>query len=548
VLDLMAETAEKTTGEQRDVDVIVIGAGPCGIYAMHRFREQGLSVLGLESTGGVGGVWRLNRYPGARVDVPSIEYCFLFSREIYSEWPWSELYASQPELEAYLNFVADKLDVKKHILFNHRVTGARWLPEQNRWWVKTDNSAQFTCRFLVTAMGNLTAPNAPDFPGLSDFKGEWVQTARWPRHEVELRGRRIGIVGTGASGLQTIPVLAGQAKRLTVFQRSPNYVVPAQNRPLDPWRIREIAERLDDYRAELLTTSAAVRFGWSQTVCRLDELAPAEREAALEAQWARGGAGLGALFAEAQLDPRVNEVISDFVRRKIRAIVNDPAVAEKLCPKDHGIGNRRLGICDGYYETYNRDNVTLVDLQEDPIERITEAGIQTRSGHHELDLIVFALGFRSFTGTLIDADIRNAAGALITEHWRPGWKTVLGFMTSGFPNLFMAGGAGGIGFSANMIPFAEQQINWIGDCIAYVDAHGHSRIEADPVAEAAWVEHVAKTASRLLLMRRNVRDRGVHVDPETGQRVCMTYLGGLPDYIERCERSAANGYEGFVLS
>ena len=547
-MDSKTNSRRPATAEQNDVDVIVVGAGPCGVYAMHRFTQQGLSVVGLESTGGVGGVWRLNRYPGARVDVPSIEYCFLFSREIYSEWTWSELYASQPELEAYLNFVADKLDLKRHIRFDHRVTSARWLPESNRWRVTTSNGAQFTGRFLVTAMGNLTAPNEPDFPGLSNFKGEWVQTSRWPRHHVELRNRRIGIVGTGASGLQTIPVLAREAKSLTVFQRSPNYVVPAWNRPLDPAEVATIAERLDEYRSELFATGAAVQLGWMKEVLRLEGLSPTEREAALEAQWARGGAGMAAIFADAQVDPHVNEIISEFVRRKIRTIVKDPAVAEKLCPKDHGIGNRRIGICDGYYETYNRDNVTLVDAQDDPIERITETGIQTRRGHYELDLIVFALGFRSFTGTLIDADIRNDTGALITDHWRPGWKSVLGFMTSGFPNLFMASGAGGIGFSANMFPFSEQQINWIGDCIAYMDAHGHSRIEADPLAQAEWVEHVANTASRLLLMRRDVRDRGVHVDPETGQRVCMTYLGGLPDYVERCARSAANGYEGFVLS
>jgi len=323
--------------------------------------------------------------------------------------------------------------------------------------------------------------------------------------------------------------------------------VPPRNRPVDPAEIEAIADRLEDYKSAVFAAGGSLMI-MPTRARRMDELSEAERDAELEAQWLRGGHGMSLVFSKSQVSPEVNAVISDFVRRKIREVVKDPVVAEKLIPRDHGVGNRRLGMCDDYYETYNRDNVTLVDLKQDPIVRFTKTGIQTASGHHDLDLVVFALGFRSFTGTLIDAGIRNEHGAALTDHWKPGWKTVLGFMTTGFPNLFMACGTGGIGFSTNVIPFNEQQMDWIGDCIAWMDRHGYARIEADPQAEEAWVRHVAETASRRLLMSHKVRDRGVHVDPETGQRVCMTYLGGLPDFMERCEHSAANGYEGFVLS
>jgi cyclohexanone monooxygenase len=540
----MTEKKAPATTEKTHFDVVIIGAGLGGIYGTYRFSRQGLSVLCLESAEGVGGVWHLNRYPGARVDIESTEYCYWFSKDLFREWQWSERFAAQPELERYMNHVVDRFDLRKHMRFNHTVVSAQRLARDNLWQVDTENGKRFTCRFLVTAMGNLTAPRKPDFPGLENFKGEWVQTSRWPKRPVAIKGRRIGVIGTGASGVQVIPPLAEEAQHLTVFQRSPNYVVPPQNRPLDPAEIEALMKDFERNRHEAFTVSRISKLARGP----ITQYSDAEVQRLLEEQWSVHGAhGMSILFQNSQIDWDINQVISEFVRNKIRAIVKDPVTAEKLCPHKHGVGNRRLGVCTGYYETYNRDNVSLIDIHNDPIVRITETGIQTESGHHELDLIVFSIGFRSFTGTLIDADIRNERGKGITEHWKPGWKTMLGFMTSGFQNLFMAAGTGGIGFSANAFPVNEQQMDWIGDCIAYMDSNGHKTIEADPAAEAAWGKIVADIANRRLQMTRKLRDRNVHVDPETGERFCMTFMGGLGAFTEYCDKSASNGYEGFIL-
>jgi cation diffusion facilitator CzcD-associated flavoprotein CzcO len=544
VLATVIEKKADDCAEQTHFDVILIGAGMGGIYGTYRFSRQGLSVLCLEAAEGVGGVWHLNRYPGARVDLESTEYCYWFSRELFRDWKWSERFAAQPELERYMNHVVDRFDLRKHMRFNHNVVAARRLAAENRWQVDTGNGKRFTCRFLVTAMGNLTAPRELDFPGLADFKGEWVQTSRWPKRPVEIRGRRIGVIGTGASGVQVIPPLAEEAKHLTVFQRTPNFVVPPQNRPLHPGEIDALADDFERTRHEAFMVSKVAK----RVLGPITQFSEAEVQRLLEEQWSVHGAhGMSVLFQNSQIDWEVNQVISDFVRNKIRATVKDPVTAEKLCPYEHGVGNRRLGVCTGYYETFNRDNVSLIDLRADPIETITESGIRTRSGHHELDLIVFSIGFRSFTGTLQDANIRNEHGRGITEHWKPGWKTMLGFMTSGFPNLFMACGTGGIGFSFNVFPVNEQQMDWIGDCIAYMDRNGYKTIESDPAAEVAWGKVVADIASNRLQMKRKLRDRNVHVDPETGQRFCMTFMGGFGPYIEHCDKSAANGYAGFIV-
>jgi cation diffusion facilitator CzcD-associated flavoprotein CzcO len=544
VQDTMTEKPSTATASQNHFDVIVIGAGMGGIYATYRFSRQGLSVLCLESAEGVGGVWHHNRYPGARVDVESLDYCYMFSKELFREWKWSERYAAQPELERYMNHVVDKFGLRKHFLFNNRVVKTQRLADANLWQVETSAGKRFTCRFVVTAMGNLTAPRKPDFPGLEDFKGEWVQTSRWPKEPVDIKGKRIGVIGTGASGVQVIPPLAEAAKHLTVFQRSPNFVVPPQNRPLTPAEIEKIADRFDQHRAEMYAEDGVHRLKPRGAITQFSE---EERERLLEEQYLIGGHGMSTVFKDEQTNWEVNQIVSEFLRKKIRATVKDPVTAEKLCPYEHGAGNRRLGVCTGYYETFNRDNVSVVDLRKDPLVRITETGIQTQSDRHELDLIVFSLGFVSFTGTLIDADIRNEHGHGITEHWKPGWKSMLGFMTSGFPNLFMAAGTGGIGFSANGFPVSEQQINWIGDCIAYMDRKGYKTIQADPVEEEKWVKFVADVASPGLLMTRKLRDRLVHVNEETGERFCMTYLGGFTNFIGLCDKSAANDYEGFIL-
>jgi cation diffusion facilitator CzcD-associated flavoprotein CzcO len=527
-----------------DFDVVVVGAGFGGLYAIHRFRELGFSVLGLEGAGGVGGVWYHNRYPGARVDVDSIDYCYYFSPELYREWRWSERYASQPELLRYLNHVADRFALRQHILFNNWVIGAQWRSEACRYHLKTSTGRPFTCRFLVMTTGQLSAPRKPDFRGLDRFKGEWVQTSRWPDRHIEFANRRIGIIGTGSTGVQAVPVLAEEARHLYVFQRSPNYSVPAQNGPLDEALWQEIRSRVSEERKDLFGHPAASHIRRARGPAQ--DFRESERAAMLEEQWALGGHGMGFVFGDQTVSKETNDIVAEFVRSKIRGIVKDPATAEKLCPYDHPIGTRRLCIDTSYYESYNRDNVTLVDVREHPIECITETGIKTANAHYELDLIVFALGFHAFTGSLDAANIRNEAGQQPSDMWKRGPRTLLGLMTVGFPNLFLVTGPGSPSVLANMSVQNEYHVDWIGDCIAYMARNGFATIEPTEEAQDAWTAHVAEVSSKIL--RRNVKNYMVHVNEDDGTRIFMPYVGGMDQYVRQADEIAAKEYEGFRLS
>jgi cation diffusion facilitator CzcD-associated flavoprotein CzcO len=526
-------------------DVIVVGAGLGGLYALHRFSQLGLSVLGLEQAAGVGGVWYHNRYPGARVDVESLDYCYYFSPELYREWNWTERYAAQPELLAYLNHVTDRFGLREKILFETALARAQWRPETSHYAVETSTGRHFTCRFLVMATGNLSAARKPDFPGLDSFKGEWVQASHWPDRTVERAGRRIAVIGTGSTGVQLIPVLAEQARHLTVFQRSPNFSVPARNGPIDPAKFAEATADVAARRAALLQTRAAIssNLGPAQPFAAYS---PAERQDRLERQWALGGQGMNRVFADQGTDRTANDAVADFVRAKIRETVKNPQTAQRLCPTDHPIGSRRLCVDTNYYATYNRDNVTLVDIGADPIQHISETGIQTATTHHDVDLIVFAIGFHAFRGALDQVDIRNEHGDTPTTNWNRGPRTLLGLMPEGFKNLFLLTGPGSPSVLANMVLMNEEHVNFTAGLIAYMDARGLTTVEPEPTAVTAWSATVAEAAAKLL--RLGVKNYMVHVNQDDGSRVFMPYVGGLDRYTEICRATADGGYPGFAFS
>jgi cation diffusion facilitator CzcD-associated flavoprotein CzcO len=528
---------------QQHFDVIVVGAGIGGIYTLHRMKQQGLSTLCLESASGVGGVWFHNRYPGARVDVESYEYCYHFSSELFSDWRWTERYAAQPELLRYFNFIVDRLDLRDDILLNTAMQSARWHPDEARYHVETATGMRLTCRFLIMATGNLSAARKPDFPGLEDYKGEWAQASHWPDRDVPLAGRRVAVIGTGSSGVQTIPVIAEQAESLTVFQRSPNFSVPARNGPFDPQRYAAIAADLPAKRSALLATRAGITSGLPPFLTYA-EFTPEEQQARLERQWQHGGQGMNRVFTDQSINQEVNDAVAEFVRSKIREIVKDPETAEKLSPRDHPIGSRRLCVDTDYYATYNRDNVTLVDISAEPIERITETGIRTSAGEYEVDLIVFALGFNAFSGAMERVDIRNEKNETPTGSWHRGPRTLLGLMTDGFPNFFFLTGPGSPSVLSNLVIMNEEHADWVADVIAHMDANGYDTVEATTEAIDAWSATVAEAASKLL--RLGVKNYMVHVN-EDGSRVFMPYVGGVDRYREISLQVAADGYPGFAF-
>lgn len=526
------------------VDVVVVGAGIGGLYAVQRFLADGLSVLGLESADGVGGVWRHNRYPGARVDIESCEYCYHFSPELYAQWPWTERYAAQPELLAYLDHVADRFDLRRHILFETRLDRARWVPGEARYHLESSDGGRIACRFLVMATGNLSAARTPDFPGLEDFQGEWVQTSHWPDRPVSLAGRRIAVVGTGSSGVQTIPVAAEQAEHLYVFQRSPNYSVPAHNGPADAAQHDAIAADLAGRRAALLTTRAGTASGLP-LLRRYAEYDETERRERLDRFWAFGGQSMNRIFADQNTDQAVNDVVADYVRGKIRGIVRDPAVADLLCPTDHPIGSRRLCIDSHYYATYNRPNVTLVDIGGDPIERITATGIRAGGIDYPVDLIIFAIGFHAFRGAVERIDIRNEKGETPTGRWDRGPRTMMGLMVEGFPNFFLLTGPGSPSVLSNMVLMNEEHVDWVAGLIGHMAAAGQTTVEPEAQAIAAWSDTVAEAARPLL--RLGVENYMVHANDD-GSRVFMPYVGGFDAYAEISREVAAQGYPGFRFS
>jgi cyclohexanone monooxygenase len=526
-----------------ELDVAVVGAGFAGVYAVHRFRSLGMSVRAFEAGSGVGGTWFWNRYPGARCDIESMEYSYQFSEELQQEWEWTERYSPQAEILAYIEHVVDRFDLRDDIQLDTRVTRATFDDSTGRWIVETDAGDRVSARFCVMATGCLSAANAPDFEGLDDFGGTWVHTGNWPHEGLDVRGKRVGVIGTGSSGIQSIPILAEEALHLTVFQRTPNYSVPAGNRLLDAETQQGIKSRYRAFREE----NAKLPFGStinSGVAVDALSLSAEEREQVYEQKWKEGGLYFLGAFGDLLFDEAANETASEFVRGKIRSIVQDPKTAALLTP-DSVIGCKRLCADTGYFETFNRDDVTLVDVNATPIERITEGGILTSDGEIPLDVIVFATGFDAMTGALSRIDIRGAGGRRLVDKWAAGPRTYLGLGTAGFPNLFTVTGPGSPSVLSNMVPSIEQHVNWIAECIAYMRDQQLARIEATPEAEDAWVEHVNEVADSTLYPSCNSWYLGANIPGKP--RVFMPYLG-FDTYVEKCNDVASKGYEGFALT
>ena len=522
-------------------DAVIVGAGFAGLYMLHRLRALGLSVRVFEAGDGIGGTWYWNRYPGARCDVESMQYSYSFLSELQQEWIWSERFASQPEILAYANHVADRLDLRRDIQFDTRIEAAIFDEASSRWDIRTDGGERLSARFCIMATGCLSNARTPDFKGLDGFKGDTYHTGQWPHGGVDFTGKRVGIVGTGSSAIQAIPVIAEQAAHLTVFQRTPNFSIPSRNTAMDGeyeqwWKTSYPEHRLAARQAR---NGILTKLNDQSAI----EVSAEERRRTYEERWAMGGTSFMAAFNDLITNKASNDTAVEFVHDKIRATVHDPAVAERLLPRNHPIGTKRICVDTRYYETYNRTNVTLVDIQDAPIEQITPTGIRTGGNEYEFDAIVFATGFDAMTGSLLKIDIRGRAGRTIAEKWAAGPRTYLGLMTAGFPNLFLITGPGSPSVLSNMIVSIEQHVDWVAGCIEGLLADGVDAIEATGEAEDDWVAHVNEVAYRTLYPAANSWYMGANIPGKP--RIFMPYIGGVGAYREKCDEVAAQSYVGF---
>ena len=541
---------ERGLDQHAGFDAIVDGAGFAGLYMVYRLRELGLRVRGYEAGDDVGGTWYWNRYPGARCDAESLAYSYSFSPALEQEWQWSERYATQPEILRYIEHVAERFDLRRDFRFSRRVDSARYDAESNLWSITTEAGDRSHARFCIMATGCLSVPLLPDIPGLDDFRGERYQASLWPHHPIDFTGKRVGVIGTGSSAIQAVPVIARQAARLTVFQRTPNFSIPACNEPLDPAFVAEFKRHYREHR-ELARVGKISGFGGLEAVPR--EQAPAadsgvllsdrELETILEQYWNTGGARFIGAIGDTLLNERTNTLVAEFVRERIRRTVHDAETAEALSPTSHPIGTKRICVDTGYYETYNRDNVTLVDVRRHPIARITANGVETEHDQYPLDVLVLATGFDAMTGALLAIDIRGEHGSTLADKWANGPRTYLGLGVSGFPNLFTITGPGSPSVLSNMLISIEQHVDWIADCLGFMQRQGYQRIDADAEAEAGWVAHVNEIANATLFPRAGSWYLGANVPGKP--RVFMPYAAGVGPYREVCERVSANGYEGF---
>ncbi len=541
----LSKTPENESRQGRSCDALVIGAGFSGLYQLHCLRDRlGLSARLLEAGAGVGGTWYWNRYPGARCDSESHSYCYSFSDELMREWEWSERYPGPPEILRYLNHVADRFDLKRDIRFNTKVSAAHYDETANLWRVKTEAGEKFTAQFLITAVGCLSSANIPTIPGLDTFMGRWYHTGQWPHEGVDFSGKRVGLIGTGSTGIQAAPVIAETAAHLTVFQRTANYSVPARNGPLTPEFKRYVREN----SAEIRKVMHASLNGHPWLVAERSalETSPAERQALYEAAWENGGLRFRATFRDLVTDNAANVTASEFIRAKIREIVKDPATAAKLADIDHPYAAKRPPIDTDYFETFNRDNVALVDVRAAPIERITAQGIRTQDDEYPLDIIVFATGFDGITGSLLRMDITGRDDLTLAEAWRAGPRNYLGLQVAGFPNLFTVTGPGSPSVLCNMPVAIEQHVEWITDCIAHMREHGLTRIEPSEDATDSWVAQVNAAAEATVLPQaKHSWYLGANIPGKP--RVFMPYAGGMAHYRKICADVAARNYEGFTL-
>lgn len=523
-------------------DAIVVGAGFAGMYMLYRLRSMGLSVQVFEAGAGVGGTWYWNRYPGARCDGESIYYSYQFDQGLQNDWNWTERYAAQPEILAYANHVADRFDLHRNIAFETRVVAARFDDEHALWEVETQPGSPARCRFLVLAVGCLSAVNNLRIPGSDLYRGKTYHTGQWPNEPVDFTGSVVGVVGTGSSAVQAVPRIAEQASHLYVFQRTPNYVVPAQNRPLGAEELQWVKANYPALRAKARTTPTGNPFEINPR--KAAEASAEERQAEYEKRWQEGGLSFFGAFSDLLVDEEANRSAAEFVRRKIRAAVHDPAVAELLSPRDV-ILCKRLCVDIGYFPTYNRRNVTLVDVSETPIDRITPRGLTVGTAEYELDSIVFATGYDAITGSILKIDIHGQKGIGLRQEWSNGPRTYLGLAVAGFPNLFIITGPGSPSVLTNMIATIEQHVEWISDCVAHVLNNGFTQVAAMRTAQDRWVTHCQESADQTLKVACNSWYVGSNVPGKP--RVFMPYIGGMPAYRKICEDVRAGGYEGFCL-
>jgi cyclohexanone monooxygenase len=540
----MRNEGQQPAAHANEVDAVVVGTGFAGLYAIHRLRGLGLTLRAFEAGGGVGGTWYWNRYPGARCDVESMQYSFSFDEALQQEWEWTERYPSQVEILRYLDHVADRFDLRRDITFDTRVVAAGWDATAGRWLVETDRGDRVAARFIIMATGALSAARKPEIPGLDSFNGRWFHTGSWPRETIDFTGQRVGVIGTGSSGIQTIPAVAQQAGHVTVFQRTPNFSIPAWNQQLNAESQRSWKASYPALRQKARATRSGILYDYSARGAL--EVDAAEREAEFDRRWARGGANFTHAFNDIFINSESNELAAEYVRGRIRSIVKDPAVASKLTPTDHPIGTKRICVDTDYYATFNRPNVTLVDVRDDPIEAITPGGIRTRSREWPLDSIVFATGYDAVTGALMRIAVTGRDGTTIQQRWADGPVTYLGLMVAGFPNLFTVTGPGSPSILTNVVVSIEQHVEWIADCLAAMREAGLTRIEATEQAEADWVREVAQVASGTLFPRANSWYMGANVPGKP--RVFLPWVGGFARYVDICNDIAARGYPGFARS
>lgn len=520
------------------LDVIVVGAGFGGLCAVHKFREMGLSIQGFEAGGDVGGVWYWNRYPGARVDLPSIDYSFGFSKEIEQEWTWSEYFAAQPELMRYFDFVATRLDLRKHFRFNTRVQRAAWDAGRSRWVVTTQAGEVFEARYCVMATGPLSVPRDPDIPGLDRFKGELYRAAKWPHQPVSYAGKRVAVLGTGSTGIQIVQEVGPQAGELFVLQRTPSFTMPMRNFDLTPDYVAEVKRHYPGLR-EAARNSPAGGLRPASTRAFFS-VRPEERQSLLEDAWQRGGLAMLGTFSDLLFNEEANEQVAEFIRGKISEVVKDPATAEALKPRGYPVFARRPCLDSSYYETYNLPHVHLVDLNQEPIVEITERGVRTASREIELDMLILATGYDGLTGALTAFDVVGRRGQTVNHKWRDGACSYMGLMLEGFPNLFMTTGPNGPAALANIVRISENDVDWIAALMTHMQAHGLATVEPTQQAEDDWMQTVAQLAQRTLLSKAKTWYVGANV---AGKAQGLTlYTGGFPRYREHCQRVIANGW------